>query len=41
VRIRDVAVAGTFPADGYADWVRDWAAATLAAWGAEHSGRAT
>jgi len=33
----DVAVDGTFPADGYADRVYDWAVATLAAWAAEHS----
>jgi len=35
VTIRDVAVDGTFPADGYPDRVRDWAVATLEAWGAQ------
>ena len=42
VTIRDVAVDGTFPADGHAERVHGWAVATLAAWGArtapaEHS----
>ncbi len=37
VTIRDVAVDGTFPADGYADRVRDWVAATLTAWHAGHA----
>ncbi|GAA3184255.1 MULTISPECIES: DUF5946 family protein [Streptomyces] len=33
VTIRDVAVDGSFPAHGFPERVRDWAAATLEAWG--------
>ncbi|MBD0691782.1 DUF5946 family protein [Streptomyces sp. CBMA123] len=33
VTIEEVAVDGTFPADGFPERVRAWAAATLAAWG--------
>ncbi|MFD5461877.1 DUF5946 family protein [Kitasatospora sp. NPDC127059] len=35
VTIEQVALDRTFPADGFADRVRDWAAATLAAWGGD------
>lgn len=32
VTISDIAVDGTFPADGFADRVKTWAAATVGAW---------
>ncbi|WP_425570192.1 DUF5946 family protein [Nonomuraea rosea] len=38
VTIQDVAVDGDFPADGFEEWARRWAEATISAWNGEHVG---